>query len=140
MTIPLTYTGPLFQKTPIAARPEARTTAAQQATSNASEQVQRESPDQVNALLAEGIKVSVVAVGPNPEKQSTYIIAGTTQDEETGDTEPIGVRVNGKTILLQRTGEAIALTAVQTLHEGAEIVVKGRKNNRGAIKATHVVL
>jgi hypothetical protein len=140
MTIPRTYTGSLFQKTPVAARPEAGTTVIQQAASNASGLVQRESPEQVNALLSQGTKVTVVAVGPNPEKRNTYIIAGTTQEEETGDTEPIGVRVNEKTILLQRTGEPVALATVQTLQEGAEVVVMGKKNKRGAVKATHVVL
>ena len=140
MTIPRTYTGTLFQKTPLTAQPEAGTTTAQSSANDSNARAQRLLPAQVNALAAQGTKVSVVAVGPNPEKQNTCIIAGTTQDEETGDTEPVAVRVNEKTMLLQRTGEPVTLAAVQSLQEGAEIVARGKKNKRGAIKATHLVL
>jgi hypothetical protein len=140
MTIPRTYTGQLFQKTPVAARPQAGTTGEQSPAGGSNAQAQRLLPEQVNALAAQGTKVSVVGAGPNPEKQNTYIIAGTTQDEETGDTEPVAVRVNDKTTLLQRSGEPATLAAVQSLREGDEIVAEGKKNKRGAIKATHLVL
>ncbi len=139
MNIPLTYSGELFSK-PLAAPSQGSATPAQQPSSNGNAQAQPETAEQVNALVAQGTKVTVVGVGPNPDKQHTYIIAGTTQNEATGDTSPVAVRVNDKTAILRQTGEPVTLDTVQTLQEGAEIVAEGKKNKRGAIKAAHLVL
>ncbi len=131
MTIPRTYNGALFEKTPAAA--QSHTDTAQQG-----ESLQQD--DQGNALVEHGTKVTVVGVGPNPDQQNTYIIAGTMQNEHTGDTIPVAVRVNDKVTILRRTGEHVPPATVQTVQEGAEIVVEGKKSKRGAIRATHVVL
>jgi hypothetical protein len=139
MTIPHTYAGALFQKTPVPVQPEAGAAVAHPA-SDGKAPAQRQTAEQVNALVSQSTKVTVVGIGPNPAKQNTYIIAGTTQDDETGDTEPVAVRVNSETTLLRHTGEPAALDAVQALQEGAEIMVKGKKNKRGAVKATNLVL
>ena len=98
MTIPLSYSGELFSK-PIAAPPQASSTPAQQPSSNRNAQAQPETAEQVNALVAQGTKVSVVGVGPNPDKQHTYIIAGTTQNEATGDTSPSATATHGCRII-----------------------------------------
>jgi YegS/Rv2252/BmrU family lipid kinase len=140
MTVPRTYTGTLFQKTPAAALSQPATDQAQQHISDGSMTARRETPEQLNTLVSEGTKVTVVGVGPVPEKQETYIIAGTTHNEDTGDTKPVAVGVNDKTALLSRNGEYVSLPSVQTLQEGAEIVVEGKENKRGAIRATQVVV
>jgi hypothetical protein len=145
MAIPRTYTGTLFEKTTDAAQSTADATSQQQGEtlqqqSGGNVAMQRESADQVNALVEHGTKVTVVGVGPNPDRQNTYIIAGTTQNEKTGDTSPVAVRVDDKVSILQHTGEHVPPAAVQTLQEGAEIVVEGKKSKRGAIRARQVVL
>ena len=140
MTIPRTYSGELFSKPLAGQQTQASSTPAQPPSSNGSTQTQPETADQVNALVAQGTKVSVVGVGPNPDKQNTYIIAGTTQNEKTGDTSPVAVRVNAKTAILHHTGEPVPLATVQTLQQGAEVIAEGKKNKRGVIKAAHLVL
>ncbi len=143
MTIPRTYNGALFEKTPAAAQSHADTNqqgGSLQQDDQGNATVPREPSDQVNALVEHGTKVTVVGVGPNPDQQNTYIIAGTMQNEHTGDTIPVAVRVNDTVTVLRRTGEHVPSATVQTVQEGAEIVVEGKKSKRGAIRATHVVL
>src|SRR6266566_2473259 len=112
MTIPRTYSGTLFEKAPAATASSIETTPQQQAATRQQDgggngAVQREAPEEVQLLVEHGTKVTVVGVGPNPDRPNTYIIAGTTQNEKTGDTLPVAVRVNDKSSILQRTGEQV---------------------------------
>jgi YegS/Rv2252/BmrU family lipid kinase len=105
-----------------------------------SEDVQKELPGLVNALFEHGRKVGVVGKAPNAAKKHTYIIAGSIPKQSTGEMKPAAVVVNGNTTLFNREGMHVSADAVQELQEGATIVVEGKKNKRGVIHASRVVL
>jgi hypothetical protein len=105
-----------------------------------SEDVQKELPALVNALFEHGRKVSVVGKAPNAAKKDTYIIAGSTPKQSTGEMKPAAVVVNGNTTLFNHEGMHVSTDAVRGLQEGATIVVEGKKNKRGVIHASRVVL
>jgi non-ribosomal peptide synthetase component E (peptide arylation enzyme) len=54
--------------------------------------------------------------------------------------KPAAVVVNGNTSVFNREGMHVSADAVQELQEGATIVVEGKKNKRGVIQASRVVL
>jgi hypothetical protein len=90
--------------------------------------------------MEQGRKVTVVGASPNPDKKETYIIAGGTFKQSTGETKPVAVRVNGNTTVLRQTGETASPAVVQELQEGSEIVVEGKKSKFGVIPAKRVVV
>jgi YegS/Rv2252/BmrU family lipid kinase len=139
IAIPRTYSGPLFEKSAHDEQPHA-TAQQQQDNTSAEETRDTEPAEAMSKLLEHGTKVTVVAVGPNPEKKDTYIIAGTTQKAHTGETEPVAIRVNSRVTLLKRNGESTMPSSVQDLQSGAEIVVDGKKSKRGVIRARRVVI
>jgi YegS/Rv2252/BmrU family lipid kinase len=98
-------------------------------------------PELVNALLERGRKVTIVGKTPNPDKPQTFIIAGHTPKQLSGDNRPVAVVVNDKTDLFNRDGRRVSLAALdEQLQTGAEIVVEGSKNRWGVISARRVVL
>jgi hypothetical protein len=105
-----------------------------------SEDVQKELPALVNALFEHGRKVSVVGKAPHAARKDTYIIAGSTPKQSTGEMKPAAVVVNGNTSVFNREGMHVSADAVQELQEGATIVVEGKKNKRGVIHASRMVL
>ena len=135
VAIPRTYNGALFEHWTTEAQPD---TVAQQNEPVA--QAQTVTPELIDILLQHGMKVTVTGVGPEADKPNTYIIAGTIQNPTTGDTSPIAVHVNEKSIVMQRTGQHVTPTAVQQLQEGAEIVVAGKKGKSGSLRATQIVI
>lgn len=102
--------------------------------------VRDELPSLVESLLQNGRKVTVVGKAPDAEKKDTYIVAGGTPKQGTGEIKPVAVVINSETTLLDRKGERVVLNAVQELHDGAEFVVEGKKSKRGVIHAERVVL
>ena len=95
--------------------------------------------------LQEGLqatyKVKVIGASRNPDKKKPfYVIAGTLIKQSTGEIRPVAVRVNGKTTLLHRSGGAATLADIDALPEGAEIGVDGKKNKKGVIAATNMVI
>ncbi len=85
--------------------------------------------------------VNVIGASCNPDaKRPLYVIAGTMIKQSTGEIRPVAVRVDGKTTLLHRSGGAATLADIDALAEGAEIGVDGKKNKRGVIAATNVVI
>ena len=94
----------------------------------------------VDALLEEGRKITVVAVGPNPERKATWIVAGATPDKDTGESKPVAVRIDRDTRLVTPDGESLAPAAVAKLSEGSAIVVEGKRSKRGVIRAKRVVV
>ena len=140
LAIPRTYSGPLFEKSAHDEQPSATGSQQDQDATSAEETHDAEPPEFVNDLLEQGTKVTVVGVGPNPEKKDTYIIAGTMQKAETGDTEPVAIRVNSRVTLLKRNGKSAAPASVQELQSGAEVVVDGKRSKRGVIRAKHLVI
>jgi len=139
IAIPRTYDGPLFEKQVTHEQPHAAGQQQNQ-SNNHSEETQKEPPELISGLLDHGTKVTVVGVAPDPNKKETYIIAGTIQDPNTGDTRPVALPVNDHVTILRRNGEHATPASVQELQSGAEIVADGKKSKRGAIRATHVVI
>jgi len=82
--------------------------------------------------------VTVIGVAPIPEKQHTYIVAGSYKKQDTDETEVFAVRIDDQTRILNSEGAAIPPTAVWELHEGEKIVVEGDKTKRGVIRASCV--
>ncbi len=104
------------------------------------EDIRKDLPGLVNSLLTNGRKVTVVGKAPNPEKQNTFIIAGGSVKQSTGETKPVAVIVNGDTTILNREGERITSSALRNVQEGMVLVVEGKKSKRGVIEATRMVM
>ncbi|HJT55988.1 MAG TPA: diacylglycerol kinase family protein [Ktedonobacteraceae bacterium] len=113
---------------------------AENASQDHSEEEQQKLKERVSKLVEEGRKVTVSGVAHEPDKKKTYILAGGTMKKSTGATQPIAVRVNGKTTVLRQTGEAAPSSVLQELQEGSEIVVEGKKSKRGVIPAKQIVV
>ncbi len=100
----------------------------------------KELPGLISSLLTAGRKVTVVGKAPNPEKKDTYIIAGGTIKQATGETKPVAVVVNSDTTILNREGARVSIDEVRRLQEGMVLVVEGKKSKRGVIEATRMVM
>src|SRR6476661_7922343 len=87
-----------------------------------------------------GRKVTVVAVGPNPERKAAWIVAGAAPDKDTGESKPVAVRIDRDTRLVTPDEEALAPAAAANLSEGSVIVVEGKRSKRGVIRAKRVVV
>lgn len=122
------------------ARPVQQPDAQQEDSKKREEDIRKELPGLVSSLLTNGRKVTVVGKAPNPEKKDTYIIAGGTIKQATGETKPVAVVVNGDTTILNREGVRISLDAVRNVQEGMVLVVEGKKSKRGVIEATRMVM
>ena len=85
-------------------------------------------------------RVAVVAVGPNPNREGTWIVAGKISDEKTGESSPVAVRIDGNTTLFNPAGEPLSPAVAAELPEGGEIVVDGKKSKREVIRAKRVVV
>ena len=59
--------------------------------------------------------------------------------QRTGETKPLAIRIEEDAVLL-RTGELVPLADVLKVQSGAEVIVVGKKNKRGVIKAKYVML
>ncbi len=101
---------------------------------------QQEAPELINALLEHGLKMTVIGVAPNPDKKDTCIIAGTLQNQKTGDAVPVAVPVDGTVVVTNRAGERLSAAAVQELQEGTVVAIEGKKSRKGVIRATHIVI
>jgi hypothetical protein len=96
--------------------------------------------EQVDALLEQGRKVTVVAVGRSPEGKESWIVAGRTEDRKTGASKPVAVRIDRSTGLVAHTGDSLPPAAVAALEQGSVIVVVGKRSKRGVIRAKQVVV
>ncbi len=145
VAIPCTYDGTLFE---ISHHDGASQTSAQkdtvsdacQQTGTSSTEEQQQLREQLNILLEHGRKVTVVGVTTHPDKKRTYIVAGTTSKLSTGETTPVAICIDDSTTLLKQTGEPAAAVEVEQLQENMEIVVEGKKSERGVIHAASVVI
>lgn len=145
VAIPATYKGALFEKPVAEEKPhtplqEQKDEGAAQQKHEHVEEVQHESPELIATLLEHGHKVTVRGIAAQPEKQHTYIIAGTVPHQMTGDTTPVAVRVNDSATILRRSGEQVAPAMVQQLQEGVVIVADGKKSKYGVIRARHILI
>ena len=122
------------------ARPLERSDTQQEDSQKHEEDIRKELPRLVSSLLTEGRKVTVVGKAPNPEKKDTYIIAGGSIKQATGETKPVAVVVNSDTTILNREGARVSLNEVRNVQEGMVLVVEGKKSKRGVIEATRMVM
>jgi YegS/Rv2252/BmrU family lipid kinase len=111
-----------------------------QPESRHADEVRKEFPALIDALLERGRKVTVIGKAPNPDKKNVYVIAGTVQKQFTGEARPVAVVVNGQTTVFNREGRYVPADAVRELHQGEVIVVEGRQSKRGVIRADRVVV
>ncbi len=81
-----------------------------------------------------------MGVASQPQKQHTYIIAGTVPHQMTGDTTPVALCVDESVTISRRSGEQESIEMIQELREGAVIFAAGKKNKYGVIRATQVVI
>jgi diacylglycerol kinase family enzyme len=108
--------------------------------SEGSAEEQHRADKQWAAFLDSGERVRVVDACPNPERRHAYIVAGAVTKENTGEYKPVAVRIDSRTTITRRTGEPIPAALVKTLKEAAEIIVQGKHDKRGVIKAKRVVV
>jgi YegS/Rv2252/BmrU family lipid kinase len=105
------------------------------------EEIQREaSDDLVNVLLEDGYKVTITGVVMATAKRQRYVMAGHAVRWQTGETMPVAIRIDEDATVLLRTGEHVPSGDVLKVQAGAEVIVVGKKNKRGVIKAKHVML
>lgn len=145
VAIPCTYNGALFENGSAkeiarAAKEQSPDQDAVRAGARKSKDVQYQHPQRLDALLEHGQKVTVVGVGPDPERDTTYIVAGVISEKETGGSKPVAVQINHKTTLVGPEGEPLPITFAAKLLENTVIVVEGKKSKRSVVRAKHVVV
>ena len=141
VAIPRIYDDTLFKKSP--GNEEAHALSQEQKETQDNDRIvegPQEAPELINALLKHGLKMTVVGVAPNPDRKNTYIIAGTVQNQKTGDAVPVAVPVDDNVVVTNRAGEYNSAAALQELQEGAVVVLDGKKSRRGVIRATRIVI
>ena len=102
--------------------------------------MQHESRELIATLLDNGHQVTVRGVVSQPQKQHTYIIAGTVPHRMTGDSTPVALCVDESVTILRHSGEHVSPLLIEELKEGAVIIAEGKKSKYGVIRATQVVI
>jgi len=138
MAVPRTYDGPLFSGSnhqPPAQQPDSKQHALLHHPA-----ARKGKTQQANFQEAPGTGYCITAIGvvPHPEKQHTYIIAGSHKDPNTEASETFAVRVNDNTFVFNGEGTHLPPAAILELQEGEEIIVEGEKSKRNVIKARSV--
>ena len=105
-----------------------------------SDQPRKEALEHVKEVLDHGRKVTIVGVSPDPDKKDIYIIAGSAIKQRTGSSLPVAVRVENGATIMKQTGENVPPTALPKLQEGETVIVDGKKNKRGVIRAKEIVI
>lgn len=144
VAIPCTYNGELFENGSAKeiARPAKEQSPAQDgvaAEARPSEDLHQDR-QQLDALLEHGRKVTVVGIAPNPERDTTYIVAGVISEKKTGASKPVAVRIDHKTTLVGPTGESLPITFAAKFVENSVIVVEGKQSKRGVVRAKRVAV
>ena len=145
VAIPCTYDGALFEEglgkeRALATEQQRPVQDAVRAEAQGSGDTQNYGPEQIDALLEHGRKVTVIGVGLNPERKGTCIVAGGTSEKKTGESKPVAVRIDHNTTLVRSSGEPLPAAFAAELPEGGVIVVEGKQSKRGVIRAKRVVV
>jgi YegS/Rv2252/BmrU family lipid kinase len=109
-------------------------------TDNLDKDEQQKNLKLVNVLLEHGREVTVVGISSNPAQKGTYIVAGSTLKQSTGEIRPVAVCIDKSATLRGQTGEVLSPEIVPNLQKGQTIVVEGKKSKRGVIWAKQVVI
>ena len=104
------------------------------------EEAQKQALEQVDALMNHGRHVKVIAASPNPAKKGSYIVAGVTPKQSTGEDKPVAVCIDDNTTMSKRTGEQVSPTAIRDLPEGSIVAVEGKQSKRGVIRAKRAII
>ena len=97
-------------------------------------------PAPIKTLIEHGRRVTVIAVGPDPEREGICIVAGQTAGRKRGGPRPVAVRIDHNTSLFRPTGEPLPAAFAAELPEGGELVVEGKQSRRGLVRAKRVVV
>lgn len=98
-------------------------------------------PELVKGLLEQGQKVKVTGASPHPEKKKTFILAGTSISRKTGKVKPLAIVLGEETVIVRSSGERLTPASVQSLKEGQEVVVGGKKQSKwGVISAAYLLV
>ena len=108
VAIPHTYEGTLFENGSKKHKPVAVKQPPRPKKREPVRPVTREDPELIEALREHGRKVTVVGVGPNPERKGTSIVAGGAVAKKTGESKPVAVRIDPKTSLVRPNGESLS--------------------------------
>ena len=143
MTFPCTYGGALFEEGSANDRAQAteqhhRVHDAARAEARGSGDAPPLTAEQIDALLEHGRKVTVVGVGPDPERKGVCIVAGGARNAR--GSKPVAVRIDHHTTLVRVGGKPLSPDLAAELPEGCVIVVEGKMSKRGVIRATRVVV
>jgi YegS/Rv2252/BmrU family lipid kinase len=144
VAIPCNYSGELFvkgaaKKTPWPADEHSPDQVAHHSGAPKSKDVRRQS-ERFDELFGHGQRVTVVGVAPNPERDTTYIVAGLISDKKSVASKPVAVRIDRNTTLVGPTGEHIPVTFAAKLRENSVIVVDGKQSKRGVVRAKRVLV
>ena len=134
VAIPRTYDNALFSTPPHAHEEPTLVKDEKQ-----KEQKEYISQEQVDTLRKGSKHVTVMGVVLNPEQHNTYIIAGTTRKQSTGDIKPLAVRITPNTKIYRSTGEAAEIATIGALQTETVVVVSGKENKRGVIQAETIL-
>ena len=84
--------------------------------------------------------MTVIGVSPLPEKENSALIAGSSSNQQTGEINPIAIVVDKKTVIVSSTGKRVSPESAKNVEEGKEVIVVGKRNKRGVIKATCLLI
>jgi YegS/Rv2252/BmrU family lipid kinase len=141
VAVPRNYDNTLFEEGKPPEKPEA-VAANSNASSNGASTSSEKLPvfsQLLEKLRQDGRKIKVT--GSSFDAQNgTYIVAGTYTQAGTGAAKPVAVRVNSSTTILNGDGEKLTPTAVRNIVPGSEVLVAGKKSERGAIAAQQLLI
>jgi YegS/Rv2252/BmrU family lipid kinase len=144
VAMPCAYNGELFENG--SGKKILRPATEQSPDQNALHTTVRKSKDvprqfkRLDELRDHGQKVTVVGVTPNPERETTYIVAGVIFDKKSVASNPVAVRIDHNTTLVGPRGELLPIAFAAKLPENAVIVVEGKQNKRGVVRAKRVLV
>lgn len=145
VAIPNSYSGELFKngfakESAPSAKEQSPEEDNVRAASPTSEYARYQARERLDAPLEHGRKVTVVGVTTDPERKTTYIVAGVSSEEKSGASKPVAVRIDHKTTLVGPTGDPLPTTFAAKLLENSVIVVEGKQSKRSVVRAKRVVV
>jgi len=97
-------------------------------------------PEQIKRILEDGRKVTIIGAIQLADEKDVYVLAGTVYKARTGENRPVAARIDATTIIVKQNGHSLPPAALLKLNEGSTLVIEGKKNKRGVIRAERVVI
>ncbi len=94
------------------------------------------------ALIERGWKVKVIGKVVDSTRDKTFIVAGTTQKQATGEIVSVALIIDAQTELFDHKGQQFSdvVSAVQSLSANSLIVVDGKKSKRNVIHSQRIII